>query len=140
MQSGWHWQGYRVSGTAGVSMHQKINANQLTLPGVEMAWCKCGCGQSFMRVARGRRKEYINKSHKKREARRLAKERQGSSTARLAPMGYLYLHASENHEISALWAAMGTSERAVIAALCQTGLSPTDLMRALSDLFNQGVF
>lgn len=118
-------------------MHQKINAHQMTLPGVEMAWCKCGCGQSFMRVARGRRREYINKTHKKREARRLAKERSVSTTVHLAPMGYLYLNARDNRELSALWTAMDPSQQAVINALCATGMTADQMVDAIESLFRE---
>lgn len=116
-------------------MHQKINANQMALPGLEMAWCKCGCGQSFMRAARGRRREYINKTHKKREARRLKKQRSVATTVRLAPKGYLYLHARDNRELSALWEAMDPSQQAVIAALCASGLTADQMTEALDSLF-----
>lgn len=121
-------------------MRAIINPEQGILPGLELAWCKCGCNQSFMRVAKGRRREYINDTHKKREARRLEKLRRTDTRVRLAPMGYLYLHASDNREISALWDAMSATDKAVITALCDTGLTPTELTRALNDLFVMNVF
>jgi hypothetical protein len=117
-------------------MQAKTNPNQMVLSGVEMAWCKCGCGQSFMRAARGRRREYINKTHKKREARRLAKSRQTDTRVSLAPKGYLYLNARDNREISALWGAMTPSQKVVITALCETGLEPQTLIDTTVDLFH----
>jgi len=118
----------------------RTNPDQAILPGVVMTLCQCGCGQYFMAAKTPRERLYMNKAHKKRAQRQRDKARRTDATVKMAPKGYLYLYASENHEISALWDAMGPSERAVIMALCETGLSPTDLLRTLSDLFNQGVF
>jgi hypothetical protein len=88
-----------------------------------------------MRAARGRRQEYLNKSHKKREARRLAKARQVDTKVRLAPKGYLYLNVHDNREISALWDAMDSKEQAVLTAMCATGLNPWELSSTIDSLF-----
>lgn len=118
--------------------HTSISTNQMMLPGVELAWCKCGCGQSFMRVARGRRREYLNKTHKKREARRLKKERQTETTARMTPKGYLYLHSADKREFEALWAEFDACERAIITLLCDTGFHPAEVLSAMRGLFESG--
>lgn len=88
-----------------------------------------------MRVAKGRRREYLNASHKKREARRLEKSRRTDTTVTLAPKGYLYLHARDNRELEALWSAMDPSEQTVIEVLCRTGMSGEELIEAIEGLF-----
>lgn len=120
-------------------MSAKISTNQMPLPGVEMAWCKCACGQSFMRVAKGRRREYLNKSHKKREARRLARLRRTEARVNLTPKGYLYLNAHNHDEIAALWAVMTPAEKALITLVCETGLSLETMREAAHGLLTEFV-
>jgi len=67
----------------------KIPTNQTILPGMEQAKCACGCGTYFMRVSRGRKRLYVNDTHKKRVARARRSARQSETTITLTPKGKL---------------------------------------------------
>jgi hypothetical protein len=63
------------------------NKNQAILPGMEQALCACGCNTYFMRVSRGRKRLYLNDTHKKRVARRKAEARRTETRVFLTPKG-----------------------------------------------------
>jgi hypothetical protein len=42
---------------------------QMGLPGVNWTICMCGCGTSFVENGKGRKREYLNDTHKKRAYR-----------------------------------------------------------------------
>lgn len=119
-------------------MYKPASTNQMVLPGLEQALCKCGCNEYFMRVAKGRRREYINATHKKRAARRLAKERRVDTPVRLGPLGYLYLRTTHEDTARHLWSQLGGPERAVLTALCATGMSAEQIISAVTFLFWRG--
>lgn len=50
--------------------------NQMGLPTLEWYMCMCGCGSSFLQGEKGRKREYLNDSHKKRAYRDRTKERE----------------------------------------------------------------
>lgn len=60
---------------------------QRLLPGLEQALCACGCGEYFLRVTRGRKRLYVNDTHKKRVMRAKRKERASETRVRLTPKG-----------------------------------------------------
>lgn len=118
-------------------MQAKTNPNQMTLPGLEPWLCECGCGTYFMRVTRGNRRRYLNKSHKKAAQRARDKALRADGTVRLLPKGYLYLNTSGKRDLEALWNAMDGPEKAVITLLCETGYHPEELRAAIKDLFGK---
>lgn len=119
-------------------MPTRTKGDQPTLPGLESALCGCGCGKYFMRSTRGRKRQYINNTHKVRAARALAKARQGNSTVRLQPLGWLYLRSGENRDIvEQLWHEMDWKEREVIRALCALPMGADELVEGVRMLFGK---
>lgn len=62
---------------------------QTGLPGMDWWTCKCGCGQSFLQNEKGRKREYMNDSHKKRAYReRVTEEARYNVEAEAAWLGW----------------------------------------------------
>lgn len=120
-------------------MPRKTNADQILLPGIESALCRCGCGQYFMRSTRGRKREFINATHKKRFHRAKAKTLRTDGTVRLQPLGWLYLQTSSIDTANHLWKQLNPQEQAVMRVLCDSGIPADDLLSGLSGLFARGI-
>ena len=120
-------------------MATKTNPAQPTLPGIESALCRCGCGQYFMRATRGRKREFINPTHKKRYHRAKAKTLRTDGTVRLQPLGWLYLRTSSTETANHLWNQLNGSEQAVMRVLCDSGIPADELLAGLSGLFARGI-
>ena len=115
-----------------------METNQIMLPGLESTLCACGCNKYFMRSTRGRKRQYINATHKKRAARALAKQRQSNTRVRLQPLGWLYLRSGENKDmVEHLWHEMDWKEREVIRALCSLPMGADELVRGVEMLFGK---
>jgi hypothetical protein len=113
----------------------KRPSETMTLPGMYQALCACGCGTYFTASDKGKRRKYLNDTHKKREARRLKKVRRTESTVKLTPKGWLYYEARSDVDIENLWNGFNSDERKIIEFLCQTGMEPGDLLRITDALF-----
>jgi len=109
---------------------------QLRLPGMRQVYCKCGCGRYFISSNVGRPREYLNDTHKKREARRQEKLRRTETTVKLVPKGWMYLHYCDPDSYDAYWERFSSAEKAVIQLICDTGFTPEQLQQAMTSLFD----
>jgi len=110
-------------------------AKQATLPGIEQAICGCGCNQYFMRSTRGRKRIYINATHKKRALRAREKAARVNSGVTLQPVGWLFLATHDADTAKHLWEQMSAQNQAVLKFLCDTGLSGDEIRQSLKELF-----
>lgn len=92
----------------------RSNTKQQTLPGMEQALCACGCGNYFMRVTRGRKRMYLNDSHKKRVMRARRKARQTDTRVMLTPKGIARACELAGRNIAALWEQLTPDEQWVL--------------------------
>lgn len=89
----------------------KALTNQTTLPGMEQALCACGCNTYFMRVSRGRKRLYLNDTHKKRVMRRKRTERQTETRVMLTPKGLATAEALASAQYSRVWDMLSLDEQ-----------------------------
>lgn len=92
----------------------KIQANQTILPGMEQALCACGCNTYFMRVSRGRKRLYLNDTHKKRVMRRKRTERQTDTRVMLTPKGIALAEKLSGRDYTKVWGALTLNEQWVL--------------------------
>lgn len=96
-----------------MTSHSKTT-NQATLPGMEQALCACGCGRWFMRVTRGRKRLYLNDTHKKRVMRAKRQQRASETVVRLTPKGIKLAERIANTSYTALWDMLTPDEQWVL--------------------------
>jgi len=95
-------------------MRKPKHVNQATLPGLEQALCACGCGEYFMRVTRGRKRLYVNDTHKKRVMRAKRKERASETVVRLTPKGQAFVDRLAGREYESYWETLTNDEQWVL--------------------------
>lgn len=80
----------------------------------EQFLCKCGCGQYGFTKATGRKREYINDTHKKRVMRARRKERSENTPVRLTVKGMRLADKMAGREYSSLWENLTAGEQWVV--------------------------
>lgn len=111
------------------------NKQQLPLVGMEQAQCACGCREYFMRIATGRKREYINGTHKKRAARAREKLARTETTVSLTPKGLVYFNTKDESEFMRLWEGFTPVEQRVVAFMCENDLTPVHMTHLVERLF-----
>lgn len=92
-----------------------------------------------MRSTRGRRREYVSATHKKRAFRQRQSVGRVDGRVRITPLGYLYLRAGSQDMAEQLWSQMGEIERKVLTILCASDMTAEDLSFGLTKLFGKGL-
>lgn len=111
------------------------NPQQLKFDNVVSVRCACGCGQWFIAAKTPRMREYLNDTHKKRAARRRAKERRELATVKLAPKGWYYLNVDSERSRETLWELSTKIERDLITLMCEKGYTLEELHTGMSLLY-----
>lgn len=101
----------------------------------EQFLCGCGCGQYGFRRATGRRRLYLNDTHKKRVMRAQRKARQETSTAHLTPNGWLYFLTKDDALLQEIWDSLTLTEQEIVAVMCNRGMKPQVFIDAVLSLF-----
>jgi len=90
------------------------NKQQSLFANTEQFLCKCGCGQYGFRKATGRKREFINDTHKKRAQRAKRKHELTDQPPTLTPANERLVSKMAGREYSSLWENFTDSERWVV--------------------------
>lgn len=99
---------------------KKTNNNQQSLfENTEQYLCKCGCGLYGFRKATGRKREYINDTHKKRVMRAKRKAAQTDTRILLTAKGIAKAREMAGADINYLWDIVTGDEQWVLHLAAQ---------------------
>lgn len=101
-------------------MTRKASNNQKALfADQEQFLCGCGCGQYGFRRARGRKREYINQTHKKRAQRARQKAVLSNAEPKLTAVQLWKAKQMANRDYSSLWENLTAGEQWVVHLAAQ---------------------
>ena len=115
----------------------KIREGSDLFSDVSQKVCACGCGSTFLISGKGKKRLYLNDTHKKRAARKLKKERQTETRHRLTPVGWLYLATKDSEMAWKLWEQFTPLEREIIWFICESDHHFTETIGAMWNLFGE---
>jgi len=102
------------------SRSKKTNNNQQSLfANTEQFLCKCGCGMYGFRKATGRKREYINDTHKKRVMRAKRKAKQTDTHILLTAKGIAKARELAGANMDYLWDVVTSDEQWVLHLAAQ---------------------
>lgn len=92
-------------------MTKSGNTQQGLFSDTEQFLCKCGCNQYGFRSKRGRKREYIDATHKKRVQRAKLKERQNETRVVLTPKGLALAETLSKTSYERVWDMLSLEEQ-----------------------------